>query len=210
MQFQKESQDRLTTEMVQRVFDNVRNEFLKHMEKGQIYQEAWIGSYYYRYLSFLADYLKQAGRISDSISVYKSIIELLGPTGTDSMPAEDLAIIYNEWSVSLLNLKRFGEAENISHKAIEILPNDPGILHNMGLILFNKGEIKPAEEYFLRVLAIEETDLALYMMGRVKESLGQQDKSFEYYHKSLRITRKPNLRKEIETRLEAIRSNGTQ
>ncbi len=77
------------------------------------------------------------------------------------------------------------KSENAYLKAIEINPNTPKYLNNLGFSYFSRGEYKKAAEMYRKALALDETNVQIHNnLGFAYGMLGRYDDAFAEFQQS--------------------------
>lgn len=103
----------------------------------------------------------------------------------------------------LIEEYRFSEAEKIIAEYKKVLPDDAEIYSLHAVMKFYQGKMDSAEQIVNEGLLLDENnpDL-LYNKGYIMESNGKKALSRYYYNQAYRFNRDPELREELEDKLE--------
>jgi tetratricopeptide (TPR) repeat protein len=82
----------------------------------------------------------------------------------------------------------------------------PDAHYARGQALYKKGQFQAAIEAFEEVQRTAPHPAALFSIARCHENLGRPDRALEFYRRALAIEKDPARRRNIEQRMEAIRS----
>ena len=100
-------------------------------------------------------------------------------------------IIFNILCLAYQSKGKNKEAEKIMNEALQLNPNNPYFLNNMGITQHKLGNFKAAEEYFLKGLKLVPNYInILNNIGNLKKDLDQPYEAIDYYKKSLAINPK--------------------
>ena len=100
-------------------------------------------------------------------------------------------VIFNILCLAYQSKGQNKEAEKIMNEALQLNPNNPYFLNNMGITQHKLGNFKVAEEYFLKGLKLVPNYInILNNIGNLKKDLDQPYEALDYYNKSLAINPK--------------------
>ena len=95
-------------------------------------------------------------------------------------PKHSLARLYA--AVILLNDKEYPEAETLLREAIELRPNDPRILNQLGVLFDRTNLVTSSQMYYEQALEVDPTySKSLYNFGLLLERKGDTNKSRELF-----------------------------
>ena len=100
-------------------------------------------------------------------------------------------IIFNILCLAYQSKGKNKEAEKIMNEALQLNPNNPYFLNNMGITQHKLANFKAAEEYFLKGLKLVPNYInILNNIGNLKRDLDKPYEAIDYYKKSLAINPK--------------------
>jgi len=80
---------------------------------------------------------------------------------------------------------RLDEAEDLIHRAYELLPEDPAITDSMGWIAFKQGRLEEAEAYLRKALSMDDNPEIAAHLGEVLWEMGRQDEARSIWNAAL-------------------------
>lgn len=81
-----------------------------------------------------------------------------------------------------------GDAVAAYRKAIEVNPNSPGALVNLGTIAFRMKKLREAEEFYKRAMTADpDYALAHFNLGNLHDEQGRADEARKYYLSAIRL-----------------------
>jgi len=93
----------------------------------------------------------------------------------------------NNEGVKLFLNGNFGAAKNKYREALEISPEYPATLNNLGMVLLQEKKYKEAETCFQRAIGLKENPTYFLNLGHVYANLNQPGKAEENYLKSIEL-----------------------
>jgi len=89
---------------------------------------------------------------------------------------------------TLLEQRRYAEAERCFREALRLRPDDPGVLNNLGTAVWEQGRSSEATAYYLRAYQFKQNDFGiLNNLGIALWEQGRPDKAVVYYRRALQI-----------------------
>jgi len=164
-------------------------------------------------------YLNLSQLLSESFSKEDEALENLKNAYTIAeamdLPREKVWILNNQ-AVIFTQWGEYGEARKVLQEALEIetshdIPEDVGVLTNLGVLSFYLGDLENAERYLKRaqeeapVLADRHSEaLILANLGMVYKASGKLREAFPYYEKAYHIFEELEAKKELSNLLNSM------
>lgn len=154
------------------------------------------------YAEFLANYKYKFEMAIQSLNRCQQLIHEMDLTYQRLWVQNNLAVIYTQ-------LGEFGKARYFLEEALSYqnqagIPEDIGVLFNLGVLYWHLGQLDDAEKYLIRAQQHSEiqNDIlthakVLANLGTIYKTRGNEHKAFDYYQKALAIFEELNMEIEI-------------
>jgi len=93
----------------------------------------------------------------------------------------------NKEGVNFFLSGNFSEAKKKYLQALDMLPEFPSTLNNLGMIFLQEKNYPEAETYFLKAVQIKESSTYLLNLGHVYANMNKLEKAEEHYRKSIEL-----------------------
>ena len=143
----------------------------------------------------VSDYWRIKGQIAEVEQRYDDAInDLINALKWDPGNVQALIMMGNVYA---RHLKDVSTALTFLNKAVELSPNDPYALNNIGGILLQENKFREAMPYFEQAITLKPSFVNPYHgLGICAESMGDFLKAFTHYHKALLLPNVDTVMKE--------------
>lgn len=162
--------------------------------------------YYSNILIQTSNLFGRHGNYSAALKLYKLVIDLFGPTGSDTLQDKDVAGLMRTMAINKLRAGNIEEAEILFKKAISIYPFDFDTWSNLGHLYKDKGKIDEALDAYKEASDIApDHPMFLYEIGKCYELKNDFQKAEEYFMLAWKKTSFEDEKKEIMDRIKLVR-----
>ena len=93
----------------------------------------------------------------------------------------------NKEGVCLFLSGNFNEAKDKYRQALDMMPDYPSTLNNLGMLSLQEKNYPEAEAYFLKAIQIKESSTYLLNLGHVYANMNKLEKAEEHYLRSIEL-----------------------
>ncbi len=191
---------------------------LRRQPDETIIEQSWLSE---------AQILQQAGRADEAIAVLDEALQQFNQStslrysralvaaeqGNIELAESDLLFVLAQDSENAPALNALGytladqtdrldEAEDLIHRAYELLPEDPAITDSMGWVAFKQGRLDEAESYLRQALSLDNNPEIAAHLGEVLWVMGRQDEARSVWSEALESDRENKVLNQTLKRLQ--------